>query len=219
MIASSPLFENVPLEEVARFLGSARRRAFRKGEVVFHEGDPGDTLHIIDKGRFAVRVTTLYGTVVTLVVLAAGDIFGEMALLDEDAIRGATVIALEAGETLSIRRTEFHNLRKNHPSVTEVLLSILTYKVRRYTEQLVEALYVPAEVRVIRRLLELANLYGRGQDNPTVPLGQEDLAGLAGTSRATVNRVLRKEEQRKTVRLERGRTTILDRPALERRAK
>ena len=216
---SLPLLQGVPQDEVERVIAAARPRRFVKGEVVFHEEDHGDTLHIIVKGRFAVRVTTPYGDVATLVVLDKGNVFGEMALLEADAIRGATVVALEPAETLSIRHADFDDLRRVHPQVTEVLLSILAHTVRRLTRHLVEALYIPAEVRVIRRLLELAEVYGLGHDNPTIPLGQEDLGGLAGTSRATVNRVLRKEEERGTVSLKRGRTTILDRSALEQRAR
>ena len=70
-----------------------------------------------------------------------------------------------------------------------------------------------------RRVRDLAPLYGDGSGPVTIPLTQEELAGLAGTSRATVNRVLREEEQRGTVSLGRGRTTIVDLDALKRRAK
>jgi CRP-like cAMP-binding protein len=214
----SPLFEGVPEETVSRLLSGARRRAFSKGEVVFHDGDLGDTLHVIEKGRFRVRVTTFYGDIVTLVVLGEGDIFGELALLEVGAVRRGTVIALEAGSTRAIHRTDFEDLRRRHPSINDVLLSILSQKVRRGTDQLVEALYVPAEIRVLKRVLELADLYGRGKRVAIVPLTQEDVAGLAGTSRATVNRVLRKEEDRGHVSLERGKIAVLDREALKRRS-
>jgi CRP/FNR family transcriptional regulator, cyclic AMP receptor protein len=90
--------------------------------------------------------------------------------------------------------------------------------VRQLSRHLLEALYVPADKRVLRRLLELGALYAEG-DTTVVPLTQEDLAGLAGTSRATVNRVLREEETRGTVKLGRGRTTVLDAEALARRGR
>jgi CRP/FNR family cyclic AMP-dependent transcriptional regulator len=78
---------------------------------------------------------------------------------------------------------------------------------------------VPADKRVLRRLLELGDLYAEADGATVVPLTQEDLAGLAGTSRATVNRVLREEEARGSVKLGRGRTTVLDRDALARRGR
>src|SRR6266508_4408267 len=147
------LFSDLPSGELQRVLTVARRRTFARGEVVFHERDPADSLHLIEKGRFAVRVTTP---------------LGETAML---AIRGPG-----------------------------------------------EAFDVGAERRVLRRLRDLATVYGDGSETVTIPLTQEDLAGLAGTSRATVNRALREEESRGTVKLGRGKTIVLDLAELTRRA-
>ncbi len=97
---------------------------------------------------------------------------------------------------------------------------------RRLSEQLVDALYLPAETRVRRRLLDVARAYAGGDgstgaapDGAQVPLTQEELASLAGTSRATVNKVLREEQEHGTISLGRGRTTVVDAGALERRAR
>jgi CRP/FNR family transcriptional regulator, cyclic AMP receptor protein len=205
--------------EVQALLSIARRRKFARGEVVFHEHDPADTLHLVDKGRFAVRVATPLGDTAILSILGPGDMFGELSLLgDADARRSATIAALEAGETRSVHRLDFERLRSTHPEAAAVLISILSGQVRRLSRHLLEALYVPADKRVLRRLLELGALYADG-DETVVPLTQEDLAGLAGTSRATVNRVLREEEVRGTVKLGRGRTTVLDAEALARRGR
>ena len=75
-----------------------------------------------------------------------------------------------------------------------------------------------AETRVLRRLRELASLYGKSSPGTVIPLTQGDIAGLAATSRATVNRVLRAEERRGTVRLARGKTIVLDPGEIARRA-
>ncbi len=88
---------------------------------------------------------------------------------------------------------------------------------RRLSEQLVDALYLPAETRVRRRLLDVARAYagdGGEPDGAQVPLTQEELASLAGTSRATVNKVLREEQEQGAIELGRGRTTVLDVGAL-----
>lgn len=195
----------------------ARRRTFSRGEVVFHEGDPADSLHLVEKGRFAVRVTTPLGETATLAIRGPGEAFGELALVS-DAPRSATVAALEPAETHSLYRREFDELRRGHPFVNRVLVAVLAAEVRRMDELIVEAFYVGADKRVLRRLRDLAGIYGDGSDSITVPLTQEDLAGLAGTSRATVNRVLRQEESRGTIMLGRGRTIVLDFAELTRRA-
>jgi CRP-like cAMP-binding protein len=211
-----PLLDGVPEEDVRRLLSVARRRKFDRGEIVFHEHDPADTLHLIVKGHFVVRTQTPLGERAILAVLGPGEMFGELALLgDEQARRSATVAALEAGETHCVHRIDFDGLRKSHPGTAEVLIAILSGQVRRLSRHLLEALYVPADKRVLRRLLEVAALY----DDGTVPLNQEDVASLAGTSRATVNRVLREEEARGTVALGRGRTVVLDAAALARRGR
>jgi CRP-like cAMP-binding protein len=210
------LLDGLADAEVQALLSIARRRRFARGEVVFHQHDPADTLHLIDKGRFAVRVATPLGDTAILAVLGPGDIFGELSLLaGEQAQRSATVAALEAAETRSVHRLDFERLRAQHPETAAVLISILSGQVRRLSRHLLEALYVPADKRVLRRLTEMAEIFSDG----VVPLTQEDLAGLAGTSRATVNRVLREEATRGTGRLGRGRTTILDRDGLARRGR
>ncbi|MCA1690711.1 MAG: Crp/Fnr family transcriptional regulator [Actinobacteria bacterium] len=200
--------------DVRRVLASARRRRFSKGEVLFHEGDPAASIHLVDRGRVAVRISTPLGDVVTVDLLGPGDALGELALLAPDIRRGATAVALEPTETLSLDESVFSALRRDDPSVTEVLVQMLAERVRLLDARLMEALYLPAETRLLRRLIDLGRTYG-----DTIPLTQEDIAGLAGTTRATVNRVLRREEKAGTLALARGRVTLVDHEALARRAR
>jgi CRP/FNR family transcriptional regulator, cyclic AMP receptor protein len=213
------LLTDVPPEDVRELLSIARRRTFSKGEVVVHAGDPADSLHLIVQGRFAVRVMTRLGETALLAVHGPGDAFGELALVSPGAQRSATVAALEPGETRSVFRDDFARLQARHPSVTAVLVALLAEQVRRANDRIVEAHYVDADARVLRRLLELEALYGDGGGQATIPLTQEELAEMAGTSRATVNRVLRDEQRRGTLELRRGRTIVLDLAGLERRAR
>jgi CRP/FNR family cyclic AMP-dependent transcriptional regulator len=214
------LLEGVPDEEVHRLLSVARRRRFGRGEVVFHRDDPADSLHLIVSGRFAVRVMTPLGEQATIAVRGPGESFGEIALVGQKARRSATVEALEPAETFCVYESEFDRLRDTYPGVSELVITFLTNEVRTLNERLLEALYLPAERRVFRRLHELSRLYGAGADGQVeIPLTQEELAGLAGTSRATVNAVLRDAQTRGIVRLGRGRTRVLDPNQLERRAR
>ncbi len=208
------LFRGLPQPELRQLVAAARRRRFGRNEVVFHLGDPADTLHLVLRGRFAARLETETGERVTVSVHGPGDAFGELALLDLEQSRSTTVAALEEAETYAVHRDDFTRLRQQYPSVNDVLARLLAARVRRMSELLSEAFAVPAEKRVLRRLVELGGLYGEG----IVPLSQGELAGLAGTSRATVNRVLRAEEKRGTVELRRGTTMLLDPAALSKRA-
>jgi CRP-like cAMP-binding protein len=210
------LFDGIPAEDVRAVLALARRRAFRRGEVVFHRGDLADSVHLVTKGRFEVCVGTPLGDVVALAIRGAGDTFGELAVVTGEE-RTATVTALEPAETLVVRGSELRLLAQRHHALDEVLVRLLAMQVQRLSELLVEAYTVDADERVLRRLLELLRVYG-GQPPVTVPLRQEDLAALAGTSRATVNRVLRRAERDGLVELHRGRTVVLDADGLRRRA-
>jgi CRP-like cAMP-binding protein len=218
--ADWPLLRSLSDEDRRRVLAMARRRRFARREILFHEGDPGDTLHLIDKGRVAIRITTPMGDAATVGVLGRGDVVGEMAVLEEGRRRGATVIALEATETLSVDRGQFLELRRRYPSVDLFVFDVLMAHIRRVNVQLMEALFVPVDRRVVRRLLSLADVYAaRDQvDGVEVVLTQDDLASLAGTSRATVNRVLRQAEEAGAVSLSRGRIRVTDRALLAKRA-
>jgi CRP/FNR family transcriptional regulator, cyclic AMP receptor protein len=212
-MADEHLFGELPATELRRVVAVAKRRRFARNEVVFHRDDPADTLHLVVRGRFASRVTTQLGDTVTVAVQGPGDAFGELALVEDGAARSTSVVALEPGETMAVSRTDFDRIRRDYPAVNDVLVRLLARRLRRQSELLVEALFVSAEARILRRLVELAKLYG-----DEIPLTQDEIAGLAGTSRATVNRVLRAEAKKGTVELRRGRTSVLDAQALAKRA-
>jgi CRP/FNR family cyclic AMP-dependent transcriptional regulator len=200
------VFADVPELELRN---SGRRRKFGRGEIVFHEGDPGDSLHRVRTGRFAARVTTPLGDVATFAVHAPGEVFGLLAVIHPDARRTATVIALQPSETFAIPRSAFVRLRATYPGVASAVEQLLVEMLTASSNRLVEALYTPVHLRVRARLRDLARIYGSGGSEPiTIPLSQEDLAGLAGTTRETVNRVLQDEQERGTVTLARRRITI-----------
>ena len=200
------VFADVPELELRN---SGRRRKFGRGEIVFHEGDPGDSLHRVTTGRFAARVTTPLGDVATFAVHAPGEVFGLLAVVHPDARRTATVIALQPSETFAIPRSAFVRLKAAYPGMASAVEQLLVEMLTASSNRLVEALYTPVHLRVRARLRDLARIYARGDDEPiTIPLSQEDLAGLAGTTRETVNRVLQDEQERGTVTLARRRITI-----------
>jgi CRP-like cAMP-binding protein len=190
-------------------LARAVRRRYRDHDSLFHQGDPGDSVHLIDKGHVAVRSVSPLGTTLTLDVLAPGSAFGEQSLLDPAARRTASIVAIGAVETLVLEREVFAELRRRFPSVTTVLVEVLAAQVRRLSEQLMDAHSLPAEERVVKQLARLAASFGDGEQ-AVVPLSQEDLAGLAGTTRPTANRALQRLADRGAVELHRNRIVIPD---------
>jgi CRP-like cAMP-binding protein len=203
------VFADVPELELRN---SGRRRKFSRGEVVFHEGDPGDSLHRVTTGRFAARITTPVGDVATFAVHAPGEVFGLLAVVHPDARRTATVVALQASETFAIPKSAFVRLRTTYPGMSVAVEHLLVEMLMVSSSRLVEALYTPVHLRVRARLRDLARIYGgEGAEPVTIPLSQEDLAGLAGTTRETVNRVLHDEQERGALTLARRRITVTPR--------
>jgi len=212
------LFDGIAEEQTRAVLALARRRKFSRGEVVFHEGDPGDTLHLLDRGHVAVRVTTPLGDTATLRIIGPGESFGELAVVSP-APRSATIIALEATETLALHRDQINRVRLQHPVVDQVLLEAVVGEVRRLSVALLDAMYSPVPTRLAQQLVALARTYpadAKGQI--VIPLTQDDLAGLCGTTRATVNQLIGKLADRKLLEVARGRVTITDLPGLARKA-
>lgn len=206
------LLASLPPEERDRLLATTRHRRFARGEVVVHEGDPSDSLHLVESGRLAVRVTTPDGDAATLNVLGPGDYFGELSLLEGGPpTRSASVVALEPASTRSLSAAAFTRLRERHRSAEQLLLTLLARRVHELSGRLLEMTYDGLDRRVHRRLHELAAMYEDGPGEVTVPVTQEMLSELVGGTRPSVNQVLQRLAARGVVELRRGRIVVRDR--------
>lgn len=214
------LLASLPEEARRTLLGSVRRRTFARREVIVHEGDPADSLHLVRSGRLAVQVSTPGGQVAMLRLITPGEYFGEVALLDREASRRtATIIALEPAETWSISSTAFDALRARHPEIQQVVMTALAERVEDLSRRLLEAMYDGLDRRVFRQLVYLSEVYAEGTvSGPvTIPLTQETLAEFVGGTRPSVNAVLQRLQERGLIELTRGRIVVRDRAALEAR--
>jgi CRP-like cAMP-binding protein len=207
-------------DQARRHLRDAgQRRRFTHGEVVFHAGDAANSMHLLVSGHVSVQVTTRHGETAILTVLGPGSSFGEMALLAEEAERSATVTALDPVETLVVTRAQFLRLRATQPEMDRFLVDLLAGYIRRQDARLVEALYVPVDKRVLRRVLAMSRLYGDGSSGTVVPLTQDVIAGMAGTTRPTANQVLRSAEAKGLISIGRAQIRVVDPRGLERLAR
>jgi CRP/FNR family transcriptional regulator, cyclic AMP receptor protein len=214
-----PVLASVPAADRRRLVDGMRRRAYRRDEVIFHQGDPADSLHLIAQGHVSVRVTLAGGEFVIVAIFGPGDTFGELGLAGAPRPRTATVIALERCETLSLGRDQFESLRASYPGIDRFMVELLSARIEKLNRNWLEALYVPAERRVLRRLLELCQLYADGDEQRTViSVTQEMLANLAGTTRPTANQVLGRLAAGHVVEISRGQIVVLNRAELRRRA-
>ena len=212
------LLASLPEPERSRVLDACRACHYAKGERLFSEGDPVDSLHVVESGRLAVEVITETGDVVMLDVIGPGGVVGEVALVLPGAKRTATVLALDDVTTRMLTSEAFDEVCREHPSVAVAASQLLAERVERLTHHLVEALYVNVDRRVARRIWTLASMHGGPVRGTELPLTQQDIADLAGATRPTVNQSLKKLEAQGAVTLFRGGVRIADAELLRRRA-
>jgi CRP-like cAMP-binding protein len=202
----------------ADVLRLTRARRFGRNEVVFHEGDSGDALHIVESGLFVARSSSTLGHVLTVNVLTPWSVFGELALLSPNSTRSATVVAMKSGSTRLLHRDDLDELRVGSAGriIDQFLLAVLVERNRALTAQLIELLFTPSSKRVQRQLLRLSKLGIVDDGDGWVRISQDELAMMTATTRATVNRVVRDLEKRGITELARGRIRIIDRAGLSR---
>jgi CRP-like cAMP-binding protein len=135
VLREHPLFSGIDELEIECLLGDAKTRRFEAGEALFHRGDPGDSVLLVRSGRVAVECHHATGEPVVMNVLEAGELLGEMAVL-EGTTRSATVTALEASDVLVIPHSEFLGLLVNHPGLAVRMLGTLTARLRSLSDRM-----------------------------------------------------------------------------------
>ena len=147
---------------------------------------------MIAKGTVMISIMSEGGQEQDIAVMRRGEFFGEMALLDDSA-RSATAKALEETETLALFREDFLQLLQEYPEVAKEMITLIASRLRLVNQALIDLVELDVPTRVARTLLSLARIYGDNSfasNGSVIPLSQDDLARLVGTSRETVSRSL-----------------------------
>ena len=219
-LARCPLFEHASRNILESLAGRLRRRRFRRNEVIFHQGDPGDALHIVAAGAVKILLPSAEGDEAIIATLRPGDFFGELALLD-GAPRSATAGALEQSETLVLPRDVFIGLLDTLPGLRDALLAGLAHELRRLTGHVEELHFLDLAGRLAMRLTRLARETApdaHGEIRLEWPYTQSDLAAMIGGTRQSVNRLLSELVEQDLIRIEPEALVIADLDELARRA-
>ena len=205
------LLDELGSEAQASVMAMAVQNRLGADDYLWFQGDSANTVHFIESGRASIEVSSPDGFVSILTVLGPGEIVGEQSLVDRERRRSASVRALEELRTFSITSRQFEQLRQDHPSVDRFLVRVLASRIDRLSTQVLEAAYDDVEARVNRRLRVLTEAYRRpDQDGSvTIKITQDELARMAGSTRPSVNRHLRRLEQAGIIEIGRGRVTVL----------
>ena len=219
-LSGVPIFMNLDQDQLKSLPEKLRRRRFQRGEVIFHQDDPADRMHIIVEGRVKISISSEDGREKDIAVFQPGDCFGEMALLD-GSNRSATATAVEASETMSLFRQDFLDFLSEYPEVASDVNNMLIQRLRNVNEMLGDVVFLDVPTRVAKQLLTLAETYagesGAG-DAIVVPMGQDELARIVGASRETVSRALHSYRRLGMVTTSHRRITITDLAGLKRMA-
>src|SRR5436190_23765556 len=164
LLQKSVVLGALPPAELERLLPALKRRSFRRGETLYHQGDPGHVLHVVLEGRVKVGIPSGSGEEAVLTVLGPGDVHGEMALLDGEP-RSATVVALEPVVTAIISRESFLALLRRSPSAVEGVLAGLARTIRRLSSEVGDLMFLDLQGRLAKKLLELAEIHGHAAED------------------------------------------------------
>ena len=208
--------EEDALEAIARQM---RRRRFRRGEVIFHQDDIGDSLQIVTSGSVKIVLPSQEGDEAIIATLHAGEYFGELALLD-GARRSTTATAVEPTETLALPRDAFLGLVAGDLRIVRALLQTLAQELRRLTGHVEELHFLDLAGRLAMRLVRLAREADPAADGRVEldwPFTQSDLAAMIGGTRQSVNKVLSGLVEDGLITIERDALVIQDLRRLERR--
>ena len=214
------LFAHVEPEGLGVLAHAMVTRRFRRNEVIFHQGDPGDSLHVLASGAVKIVLPSSEGDEAIIATLTPGDFFGELALLD-GAPHSATATAVEPVETLSLARAPFQQLLDEDQDLRTALLSGLAAELRRLTGQVEELHFLDLAGRLAMRLVRLSrdrDPNARGEVRLDWPFTQSDLASMIGGTRQSVNKLLVRLEEDELVLIERDTLVIHDLDALAERA-
>jgi CRP-like cAMP-binding protein len=206
------LFSQADDATIDALVAALRIRRFRKGETVFHQGDPGDALFIVASGSVKVVLPSDEGSEPAIVaVLGAAEFFGELAILD-GAPHSATIVAMEPTETLVLHRDAFLTLIDSQAALRRTLLASLAAEIRRLTGHVEDLHFLDLPARLASRILRLAATQpaAGGEVRIAWPYTQSELAGMIGGSRQSVNRLLADLAEEGLVRIERDVLVVSD---------
>lgn len=209
------MFSGLPPAVRTRVAAAATPRSYRRGQLLFLERDPGDSLIMVRRGAVSVFRTAASGERALLYVVRPPGALGEVSLLD-GGTRSASAEALEETQVLALSRGAFLELVRTQPPILDAVMRAFGSLIRRLTDQTSDHIFLDLPGRVAKTLVRLA-----GETRaPLIPidLNQSQLAEMAGGSRQSVNQALGTFATRGWLHTEGRRIVVTDLPALRRRA-
>jgi CRP-like cAMP-binding protein len=212
LIQHVPLFATLNAGELAALAQDFTRAEYAAGETIFQQGDSGHALYLIETGKVRIFVQNEDGQELSVNVCGAGEVFGEMSVIDE-LPRSASAEAMEPTALLRLTRDQFREHLRRSPQLALAFMKSLSALLRRSTRELDNLTLATVPTRLARKLMELTDKHGQpepGGVRVAIPLTQSELASMLGATRESVNKALRRFRQRGLIRWEQSQIVIVD---------
>ncbi|MDH3473140.1 MAG: Crp/Fnr family transcriptional regulator [Rhodospirillales bacterium] len=212
ILSRNRLLGQLQPHEMDELLALASVERFEAQDVVFNKGDRGDRLYAILKGRVGINTVSRDGKEIFLNILDAGEVFGEIALLDGKE-RTAGAVAMESTELLKIGRSEFLPFLERHPRLCIRLMAVLCERLRWTSDIIEDTIFLDIPRRLAKRLLTLAQRHGESEDGGVkirIKLSQEALAQMLGATRESVNKGVKALQECGAISYESGYMIVQD---------
>lgn len=213
LLAAVEMFAKLTEDELDQLKEVAELRDMRRGDTLFVENDPSSELFVVAGGRLAIAKRSADGRESVIALMERGDLFGEMPLFDSQG-RSAEARALEPSEVIVIPYGALRDIFESRPELLWSVTELLTQRLRNLDEALADTMFLDVTGRTAKRLLELA---GDALEF-SLPITQEELAGMVGASRERVNKAIASFIRLGWIEQNERRYRIIDREQLERRA-
>ena len=211
-----PIFSSLSDDHAVELASIAVEKSYKKNQVIFDQGDPGNSLIILRSGLVKISLVDSNDHEFIIKTLAENDFFGEMSLLDGGR-RSASAIAVEDTRVLIIYREDFVRLIKKNPNVALHMLTVLTHRLRMTTDNISNLTFFDAYGKVARCLLDLSDKIGVKGDEGIVldvKLSRQELANMAGLTRETFARILKEFQIRGCLKTQGKKIIILSKKIL-----
>ncbi len=220
LLTGTGLFAGLDARLLRRLTDGAIRRTFPRGQALFHEGDSGESLHVVIEGLVKLSVASPDGREMLLATVRPMEAFGELSLVDGGP-RSTSAVAVEETTVLVLRRSDLLEALRHEPALVEGVLRSMGALVRRLTEQTTDLVFLDVHERVAKLLVSLAERDGVSRDGAVVvdlALSQGELAEMVGVSRQSLNQALHKLAERGWITVDGRQVTVIDLEGLRRRA-
>jgi CRP-like cAMP-binding protein len=185
LMSETILFAGLDDDALAKVVEAGRDLEMRRGDVLFREGDDPDELFVVLSGRIAIANKSIAGRESMVALMEGGDLFGEMGLFDGRG-RSAEARALETSVVTAVPYGPVRSLYEDDPALLWRVVAMLAGRLRTMDTALADSVFLDVTGRTAKRLLDLAG----DEDEFSLPITQEELAGMVGASRERVNKAI-----------------------------